>query len=108
VSRPDRWSTTDTIFFGRINSLAGIAADFAKSSAGVRAHQLRRRPHVAEAISKALGERLGATRSGVLEEISRLAFSNITALRCSAASISICEYGIGCQEQTSNDVACDR
>jgi hypothetical protein len=31
-----------------------------------------------------------------------------SALRCSAASISSCEYGIGCQEQTPNDIACDR
>lgn len=39
---------------------------------------MRRKPHVAEAISKALQERVGATKSRVIEEISRLAFSNIS------------------------------
>jgi phage terminase small subunit len=43
----------------------------------VAAHRLRRRKHVADAISKAIAERAGAARSRIVEEISRLAFSNI-------------------------------
>jgi hypothetical protein len=38
---------------------------------------LRRRPHAAEAINKAVAERLNISRSRVLEEISKLAFSNV-------------------------------
>ena len=37
----------------------------------VAAHRLRRRKHVAEAIAKAIAERAGATRSRIIEEVSR-------------------------------------
>ena len=43
----------------------------------VAAHRLRRREHVADAISKAIAERASATRSRIVEEISRLAFSDV-------------------------------
>ena len=43
----------------------------------VAAHPLRRRKHVADAISAAIAERAGATRSRIVEEISRLAYSNV-------------------------------
>jgi len=44
----------------------------------VQGHRLRRKKHVAEAIAAALQERVGATKSRVIEEICRLAFSNIS------------------------------
>jgi hypothetical protein len=50
------------------------AAGFAKSSANVQGHHLRRKKHVAQAIAAALQER----QSRVIEEISCLAFSNIS------------------------------
>jgi hypothetical protein len=56
---------------------AARAAGFAKLSANVQGHRLRRKPHVADAIAKALAERIGATRTRIIEEISRLAFSNV-------------------------------
>jgi hypothetical protein len=43
----------------------------------VRATVCASKPHVADAIAKALAERTGATRSRIIEEISRLAFSNV-------------------------------
>jgi phage terminase small subunit len=67
---------------------AARAAGFAKSSANVQGHRLRRKPHVAEAISKALAERLGVTRSRIMEEVSRLAFSNIGDVLTKTASLS--------------------
>ena len=53
------------------------AAGFAKSSGNVQGHRMRRKPHVAEAISKALAERLDVMQNRIIEEVSRLAFSNI-------------------------------
>jgi len=43
----------------------------------VAAHRLPRRKHVADAISAAIAERASATRSRIVEEISRLAFSDV-------------------------------
>jgi phage terminase small subunit len=57
---------------------AAVAAGYAKGSANVRGSQLRRRPQVAEAINNALAERMGVTRGRIVEEVSRLAFSNIS------------------------------
>ena len=56
---------------------AALHAGYAKSGARVRGHDLRRKKHVQEAIAKLLEERMGVTRTRVIEEISRLAFSNI-------------------------------
>jgi hypothetical protein len=44
----------------------------------VAAHRLRRRKHVANAIAAALTERVGVTRSRIIEEVSRPAFSNVS------------------------------
>jgi hypothetical protein len=54
---------------------AARAAGFAKSSANVQGHRLRRKKHVGEAMTKALADGIGTTKSRVIEEISRLAFS---------------------------------
>jgi Terminase small subunit len=47
------------------------------AAARVTGHRLRRRPQIADAISKALAGRTGATHSRIIEEISPLAFSNV-------------------------------
>jgi phage terminase small subunit len=46
-------------------------------AARVAGHNFRRKPAVQEAISKAIAARGDATRSRIIEEISRLAFSNV-------------------------------
>ena len=48
-----------------------------RKSCREQGHRLRHKPHVAAAIAKLTEERSGATRSKVIEEVSRLAFSNI-------------------------------
>jgi phage terminase small subunit len=53
------------------------AAGFGKSSANVQGHRFRRKPHVATAIERSLADRIGVTRSRIIEEVSRLAFSSI-------------------------------
>jgi len=61
---------------GRAAPRAGFGGGSIEA-ARVTAHRLRRKLHVAEAIAKARAERIGATKSRVIEKISRLAFSNI-------------------------------
>jgi phage terminase small subunit len=56
---------------------AARIAGYAKSGAAVQGFKLRRKPHVADAITAALAERMGVTRARIVEEVSRLAFSNI-------------------------------
>ena len=48
-----------------------------RKSCREQGHRMRHKPHVAAAIAKLIEQRSGATRSRVIEEVSRLAFSNI-------------------------------
>jgi phage terminase small subunit len=58
---------------------AAIAAGYGKTkrSAAVIANRLRRKVHIAEAISTAITERYGASQARVLEELAKLAFYDI-------------------------------
>ena len=57
-----------------LNALRAGYANGDVANARVAGHRLRRRKHVAEAIAKLIEERSSATRSRVIEEVSRLAF----------------------------------
>jgi phage terminase small subunit len=47
------------------------------NAARVAGHTMRRKPAVQQAIQKAIADHAGATRSRIVEEISRIAFSNV-------------------------------
>lgn len=56
---------------------AARRAGYAKNHAAVQGFKLRRKQYVAEAIAAGLAERMGVTRARIVEEVSRLAFSNV-------------------------------
>jgi phage terminase small subunit len=56
---------------------AALAAGYANKSAYVLGCKIRSRPHVQEAIAKALGSRLDVLKSQVLMEVRRIAFLNL-------------------------------
>jgi phage terminase small subunit len=53
---------------------AGLAAGFAKKTAGAQASQYRRRPHVAEAISKLMQERHGIQGAKIISTLGAIAY----------------------------------